>query len=113
MATKNKLRIVIKIGSNLITENENILNYEVIKNLCNQIAAIQKDHNQVIIVSSGAVAAGSQYLSKFEKVDRSLKYQGTTVSLATFHQICNQWTIHQLVKNIYHPSKPLVGDTIT
>ena len=67
MATKNKLRIVIKIGSNLITENENILNYEVIKNLCNQIAAIQKDHNQVIIVSSGAVAAGSQYLSKFEK----------------------------------------------
>ena len=67
MATKNKLRIVIKIGSNLITENENILNYEVIKSLCNQIAAIQKDHNQVIIVSSGAVAAGSQYLSKFEK----------------------------------------------
>ena len=67
MATKNKLRIVIKIGSNLITQNENILNYEVIKNLCNQIAAIQKDHNQVIIVSSGAVAAGSQYLSKFEK----------------------------------------------
>ncbi|MFL2649522.1 MAG: glutamate 5-kinase [SAR202 cluster bacterium] len=67
MATKNKLRIVIKIGSNLITENENILNYEVIKNLCNQIAAIQKDHNQVIVVSSGAVAAGSQYLSKFEK----------------------------------------------
>ena len=67
MATKNKLRIVIKIGSNLITENENILNYEVIKNLCNQITAIQKDHNQVIIVSSGAVAAGSQYLSKFEK----------------------------------------------
>ena len=67
MTTKNKLRIVIKIGSNLITENENILNYEVIKNLCNQIAAIQKDHNQVIIVSSGAVAAGSQYLSKFEK----------------------------------------------
>ncbi|KAA1293419.1 MAG: glutamate 5-kinase [SAR202 cluster bacterium] len=67
MATKNKLRIVIKIGSNLITENENILNYEVIKNLCNQIATIQKDHNQVIIVSSGAVAAGSQYLSKFEK----------------------------------------------
>ena len=67
MATKNKLRIVIKIGSNLITENENILNYEVIKNLCNQIAAIQKDHNLVIIVSSGAVAAGSQYLSKFEK----------------------------------------------
>ena len=36
-------------------QNENILNYEVIKNLCNQIAAIQKDHNQVIIVSSAGV----------------------------------------------------------
>ena len=67
MTTKKKLRIVIKIGSNLITENGNILNYKLIENLCDQISVIRKNQHQVIIVSSGAVAAGYQYLSKYEK----------------------------------------------
>ena len=67
MTTKKKLRIVIKIGSNLITENGNILNYKLIENLCDQISVIRKSQHQVIIVSSGAVAAGNQYLSKYEK----------------------------------------------
>ena len=58
-----KRRIVIKIGSNLITENENILNDSVIENLCNQISEVQEKGNEIIIVSSGAVAAGRQYLS--------------------------------------------------
>ena len=62
-----KRRIVIKIGSNLITENENILNDSVIENLCNQISEVQDNGNEIIIVSSGAVAAGRQYLSTFNK----------------------------------------------
>ena len=43
MTTKKKLRIVIKIGSNLITENGNILNYKLIENLCDQISVIRKE----------------------------------------------------------------------
>ena len=62
-----KRRIVIKIGSNLITENENILNDSVIENLCNQISEVQEKGNEIIIVSSGAVAAGRQYLSTLNK----------------------------------------------
>jgi len=62
-----KRRIVIKIGSNLITENENILNDSVIENLCNQISEVQDKGNEIIIVSSGAVAAGRQYLSTLNK----------------------------------------------
>ena len=62
-----KRRIVIKIGSNLINENENILNDSVIENLCNQISEVQDNGNEIIIVSSGAVAAGRQYLSTFNK----------------------------------------------
>ena len=62
-----KRRIVIKIGSNLITENEKILNDSVIENLCSQISEIQDKGNEIIIVSSGAVAAGRQYLGTLNK----------------------------------------------
>jgi len=67
MAIEKKLRIVVKIGSNLITENNNILNYDVMNDLCDQIASVHSEGHQVIIVSSGAVAAGLQYISSFDK----------------------------------------------
>jgi len=67
MTNIDKKRIIIKIGSNLITENENILNDSVIEDLCNQISAIHDKGFQVIVVSSGAVAAGRQYLGILNK----------------------------------------------
>jgi len=67
MANIKKRRVIIKIGSNLITENENILNDSVIKNLCYQISEIQDKGFQAIVVSSGAVAAGKQYLGLLNK----------------------------------------------
>lgn len=66
MVNEKKIRIVVKIGSNLITENNNILNYDVMEDLCDQISSIHTSGHQVIIVSSGAVAAGLQYISSFD-----------------------------------------------
>lgn len=74
MEKLEKSRIIIKIGSDLITENENILNYSVIQDLCDQISEIHNEGFQVIVVSSGAVAAGRQYLgvlNKQIKIDES------------------------------------------
>jgi len=67
MMNTDKKRIIIKIGSNLITENENILNDSVIEDLCNQISGIHDKGFEVIVVSSGAVAAGRQYLGVLNK----------------------------------------------
>lgn len=67
MENVEKKRIIIKIGSNLITENESILNDSVIKDLCAQISDIHDKGFQVIVVSSGAVAAGRQYLGHLNK----------------------------------------------
>jgi len=67
MANVEKKRIIIKIGSNLITENESILNDSVIKDLCTQISDIHDKGFQVIVVTSGAVAAGRQYLGHLNK----------------------------------------------
>ena len=62
MVNKRQLRIVLKFGSNLITTNNTVLNYKVINSLVSQIAKIFEEH-EIVLVTSGAVAAGLQYIS--------------------------------------------------
>ncbi len=50
-------RIVIKIGSAVLT-NEQGLEKDLIFDLCKQTASLMKEGRQVVMVSSGAVAAG-------------------------------------------------------
>lgn len=51
-------RIVVKIGTNVITKSDGSLNVSVLKGLVDQIARIKKKGYHVIVVSSGAMAAG-------------------------------------------------------
>lgn len=51
-------RVVIKIGSNVLALPGGGLNSERIESICRSVAAIKKKGVEVIIVSSGAVAAG-------------------------------------------------------
>lgn len=50
-------RVVVKLGSNVITA-ENSLNLEVIESISNQISSLMDKGIEVILVSSGAMAAG-------------------------------------------------------
>lgn len=50
-------RVVVKLGSNVITE-ENSLNLEVIDSISRQISCLMDRGIEVILVSSGAMAAG-------------------------------------------------------
>jgi glutamate 5-kinase len=52
-------RIVIKIGSQVLCKLDGTLNREVLSNLVSQFARLRADGWQVLLVSSGAVAAGS------------------------------------------------------
>jgi len=71
MVNKRQLRIVLKFGSNLITTNNTVLNYKVIDSLVSQIAKIFEEH-EILLVTSGAVAAGLQYISS-ERSTKILK----------------------------------------
>ena len=71
MVNKKQLRIVLKFGSNLITTNNTVLNYKVIDSLVSQIAKIFEEH-EIVLVTSGAVAAGLQYISS-ERTTKILK----------------------------------------
>lgn len=52
-------RIVVKIGSQVLCDLDGTLNREVLSNLVSQLGQLQTDGWQVLLVSSGAVAAGS------------------------------------------------------
>jgi glutamate 5-kinase len=55
-------RVVIKLGTNLLTAGSDRLNLETMASLVGQIAALHKQGLELVIVSSGAVAAGRHRL---------------------------------------------------
>ena len=55
-------RLVVKVGSALVTNNGEGLAVEALADWARQIAALVADGRQVVLVSSGAIAAGMQRL---------------------------------------------------
>ena len=52
-------RIVVKIGSQVLCDAAGALNREVMASLAGQVGRLARDGHQLLLVSSGAVAAGS------------------------------------------------------
>lgn len=59
---KQARRLVVKVGSALVTNNGAGLAFEFIANLARQIAELRACEREVLLVSSGAIAAGMQRL---------------------------------------------------
>jgi glutamate 5-kinase len=55
-------RLVIKIGSRVLTGNDGNLDRELISRLAAQVTELRRQGREVLIVSSGAIAAGRQTL---------------------------------------------------
>ena len=55
-------RIVVKLGTGLLTNAQNQLARAEIERLVGQLAALQRDGREVLVVSSGAIAAGMSAL---------------------------------------------------
>ena len=56
-------RVVIKVGSRVLTLEDGGLDHAVIASLCGEIAELRRSGIEVILVSSGAVAAGRAALA--------------------------------------------------
>jgi glutamate 5-kinase len=67
-------RVVVKIGSNLLTEN-NGLNLKVIRSITRQICRLIDDGREVILVSSGAMASGVKKVGLPKRPDELPKRQ--------------------------------------
>ena len=60
-------RIVVKLGTNLLTAGSDRLSLETMASLAGQIAQLHKQGLEIIIVSSGAVAAGRHRLGPIKE----------------------------------------------
>lgn len=59
---KTVKRIVIKIGSRVLTDSNGALDMAVIGRICDEISLLRQQGLEVIVVSSGAIAAGRSEL---------------------------------------------------
>ncbi|WP_129718170.1 glutamate 5-kinase [Pedobacter sp. SYP-B3415] len=60
-------KIVVKIGSNVITQDDGLPDHSRIKKITDQIAALKHKGIEVVLVSSGAVASGRSIIRVPEK----------------------------------------------
>src|ERR1700712_2936759 len=65
----NYKRIVVKIGSNVLTQSNGLPDQHRIGKLVEQMAAIKQQGIEVTVVSSGAVAAGRSLITVSDKYD--------------------------------------------
>jgi len=68
------MRVLIKIGSALTNKN-NRFNYELIKEKVKEISELHRENNEIVIVSSGAVACGMETERLNERPKEILKLQ--------------------------------------
>ena len=96
---KQKRRIGIKIGSNVLTDSQGFLDKHRIDDLVREIASIKKQGIEVILISSGAVAAGrSIYKPKIKSDAVGLRQMwsslGQVLLIETYSRLFNE---HNLI----------------
>ena len=95
---KSKKRIVVKLGTNLLTKNNNQLDIKTIDILTNQISYLINNNEEILIVTSGAVTAGNQIFSSDNKVKKNNK----KISFRQFLASVGQPELMTAYKNSFH-----------
>jgi glutamate 5-kinase len=62
-------KIVVKVGSNVLTREDGMLNVPRMAHIVSQITRLKNEGAQVILVTSGAVAAGRAEIEPLKKLD--------------------------------------------
>ena len=76
-------RVVVKVGSAIITADDG-MNFDVIQNLAKEIAFLHDSGREVILITSGAVAAGRRKI-KLDQASQTIKEKQ---ALAAIGQSC-------------------------
>lgn len=69
--------IIIKVGSNVITDESSDLDHTKIEQLVHDIATLKKEGKQVVLISSGAISAGKKLLKDKSKQIEVLQAQSS------------------------------------
>lgn len=63
-------KVVIKIGSQVLTQKSGKLDLNILQNIVEQISILKKQGVEVVLVSSGAVAAGRAVINSYQNQDQ-------------------------------------------
>ena len=91
-------RFVVKLGTNLLTGGGEQLDQKVMSNLVGQIARLQGQGAEIVIVSSGAIAAGRHKLGLAKKI-RGIPFKQVLASVGqsrlmhTYEQMFEKYNI--------------------
>lgn len=70
-----KQRVVIKVGTNVMTNKDNRIVRPILKKLVKQIAELYENDIMVVLVSSGSVIAGMEVLGNSQITDKTIRRQ--------------------------------------
>ena len=92
-------RVVVKVGSNVLTHENRKLNVTRMSALVDQIAWLREQGHEVILVSSGAVACGRQELKVGHELDSVEQRQlfsalGQTKLIGLYYDLFREYNIH-------------------
>jgi len=94
-----KHRIVVKVGSNVLTRTDGKLDVTRMSALVDQIAALRREGIEVILVSSGAVACGRRELTVDHQLDTVEQRQlfsaiGQVKLVGLYYDLFREFGIH-------------------
>src|SRR5688500_10126290 len=75
MNIPKKKVVAIKVGSNVITNKQGFPDEQIIANISSQIKVLKDEGYQVLLISSGAVAAGRSLYQFQKKADTVIQRQ--------------------------------------
>ena len=101
-------RIVIKIGSNVLTRPDGTLDVTRISSLVDQVQAIRADGAQVLLVSSGAVACGRSLLGR-----RGTAHKLDPVEQRQLYSAVGQVQLIGLYSRLFQDWNTTVGQVLT
>jgi len=90
--------IIIKVGTNLLTDGKDIIYYDIIEKIVKQIAELKNAGKKVILVSSGAIGCGMKIQkikerpSKLEQL-QALAAIGQPHLMSIYEKIFNKYNI--------------------
>ena len=97
-------RIVIKIGTNVLTKKNNVLNLKRVESLIKDIASLKKKGKEIFLVSSGAIGAGMGRLQ--------LKRRPQTIPLQQATAAVGQSQLMFIYDKLFRRYKQVVGQVL-
>lgn len=99
-----KERIVVKIGSNVLTRKDGTLDVTRMSAIVDQVADLHKNNIEIILVSSGAVASGRTELKSNLKLD--------TISARQLYSAVGQAKLINRYYDLFHQHRIVCGQVL-